>query len=206
MYRELSDFLDINGAAHVKVDADLPVWFEDMDSGWVNDADRIQWFTELGDYVDGISMMAYTSANPSTIWNSVSWEFANFPGAEERVGLHAVIGPNKMWKSFDLFMAAAETLEAQHGSSIGIDIHSLILFEPNVPPSTAIIGAPYVSDGSVVLPVTGFRPNRTNRLEKCSNLISNDWISAGEFVSWDISTNWMDPASSTQVFYRVISD
>ena len=148
-YAAIRTQLDNNGCPYVKVYADLPVWFDSMTSnlGWANQADRNQWFDDVGLSLDGITMMAYERSTLSSIVSGVGYEVANFNG-EVRIGLNASeVGPGKTFADYDALIGMADSLEAYYGANIGgIDFHPLTTFSdlaPARPPGD------YNGDGTV---------------------------------------------------------
>jgi hypothetical protein len=129
--------LDNNGNEYVKMYADLPVWFDNLDGslGWTDAAERNQWFDDLSDSLDGFSMMAYERNSRFSIMDGVGWEVANFDG-EVRIGLNvAEIGPGQTFASFGTLMQMAEALEAHYGTNIGgIDFHESTTFGDSAAP------------------------------------------------------------------------
>jgi PEP-CTERM motif-containing protein len=128
-YAEVRALLDTSGQSQVKIYADLPVWFDSSSSiGWAA-GQRDQWFSDIGNSLEGISMMAYERGTLSHINNGVQWEINNFNG-EVRVGLESNSnGPGKTWPTFQAMLDMADALDAYHGSDIGgIDFHPLNSF------------------------------------------------------------------------------
>jgi hypothetical protein len=152
--------LDNNGCEYVKIYADLPVWFDNLDTdlGWANAADRNQWFDDVGLALDGFTMMAYERSTRFSIFDGVGWEVANFDG-EVRIGLNvAETGPGQTFASFGALMKMAEALEAHYGTSIGgIDFHEVTTFSNSAAPRVA---GDYNYDGIVdVADYTVWRDN-----------------------------------------------
>ncbi|MGE3243663.1 MAG: hypothetical protein AB7G28_22600 [Pirellulales bacterium] len=129
--------LDNNGCDYVKMYADLPVWFDNLDGslGWADAADRNQWFDDISESLDGFSMMAYERNTRFSIIDGVGWEVANFDG-EVRIGLNvAEVGPGQTFASFAALMKMAEAIEAHYGTSIGgIDFHEVTTFSDSAAP------------------------------------------------------------------------
>jgi hypothetical protein len=136
-YASVRSELDNNGCNYVKIYADLPVWFDNLDGslGWTDAAERNQWFDDLSDSLDGFSMMAYERNTRFSIIDGVGWEVANFDG-EVRIGLNvAETGPGQTFADFAALMRMAEALEAHYGTSIGgIDFHELTTFSDAAAP------------------------------------------------------------------------
>ncbi len=139
-YTAIRAQLDNNGCPDVKIYADLPVWFDSLTSnlGWANMADRNQWFDDIAQSLDGITLMAYERSTLSSIVSGVGWEAANFNG-EVRIGLNAAeVGPGETFADYDALMGMAESLESYYGTNIGgIDFHALTTFSdlsPGRPP------------------------------------------------------------------------
>jgi hypothetical protein len=129
--------LDNNGNEYVKMYADLPVWFDNLDGslGWANATERNQWFDDISDSLDGFSMMAYERNSRFSIIDGVGWEVANFDG-EVRIGLNvAETGPGQTFADFAALMRMAAALEEHYGTSIGgIDFHESTTFSDSAAP------------------------------------------------------------------------
>ena len=128
-YADVRNLLDANGQSQVKIYADLPVWYDSSTSiAWVS-GERDQWFTDIAQSLDGISMMAYERSTLSNINNGVQWEIDNFDG-EVRIGLESnAVGVGQTWPTFQALLDMADALEAYHGTDIGgIDFHPLRSF------------------------------------------------------------------------------
>ena len=133
-YDEVRALLDSSGQTQVEIYADLPVWFDSSSSiGW-DPGERDQWFVDLGESLDGFSMMAYERDSLSHIASGVGWEIANFNG-EVRVGLEAqAVGPGETWADFDELMDMADALDNLYGNDFGgVDFHALRHFAAQVP-------------------------------------------------------------------------
>lgn len=128
-YADVRALLDSAGQTQVKIYADLPVWFDSSAQiGWAP-GERDQWFADIGNSLEGISMMAYERGTLSHIANGVQWEIDNFAG-EVRIGLESNSnGPGKTWPTFQDMLNMADALDAYYGSAIGgIDYHPLTTF------------------------------------------------------------------------------
>lgn len=112
---------------HLPVYVDLPVWLDKWETGskvtWPAPAEvsRNEWFETLSVYASGITMMAYGNDDANNLWDSVSWEAANYNG-DVRVGLDldpsgAVPFPD--WSSMYLMMLALAI-----NYDIQVDFHS----------------------------------------------------------------------------------
>jgi hypothetical protein len=136
-YASVRSELDNNGCEYVKMYADLPVWFDNLDGslGWTDAAERNQWFDDISDSLDGFSMMAYERNSRFSVIDGVGWEVANFDG-EVRIGLNvAETGPGQTFADFAALMRMAEAIEAHYGTSIGgIDFHELTTFSDSAAP------------------------------------------------------------------------
>ncbi|NOY43110.1 MAG: hypothetical protein GXP26_14920 [Planctomycetes bacterium] len=141
--------LDNNGAGEVKIYADLPVWYDSSSSiGWLDTADRDQWFADIGVPLDGITLMAFERDTLSSITSGVGWEVANFNG-EVRVGLNAnEVGPGDTFADFDAMLAMADAIELFYGSAIGgIDFQPLATFTDLAP--TPVLTADFDEDSDI---------------------------------------------------------
>jgi len=141
--------LDNNGAAEVKIYADLPVWFDSSASlAWPNTADRDQWFEDIAVPLDGITMMAFERDTLSSITSGVGWEVANFNG-EVRIGLNVnEVGPGDTFEDFAAMLAMADAIEAFYGTDItGIDFQPLTTYTDLAP--TPIFSADFATNSKI---------------------------------------------------------
>ncbi len=141
--------LDDNGASEVRIYADLPVWYDSSASiGWLDTADRDQWFDDIGVPLDGITMMAFERDTLSKITSGVGWEVANFDG-EVRIGLNVnEVGPGETFEDFAAMLTMADDLEAFYGASItGIDFQPMTTYTDLSP--TPTFSADFTSDGNI---------------------------------------------------------
>ena len=117
--------LDANGGAELTLQADLPVWFDNVGAGeiWTNAADRDAWFAALGGALDAISLMAYERPTTARIQDGIAWEIANF-GGQTRCALEFDIGVGRTWPTLPAIFAAAAVLETANGPAVGCDLHS----------------------------------------------------------------------------------
>ncbi len=160
--------------------ADLPVWFDNLPAdggsvGWLNATDRDQWFLDIAESLTGISLMPFERLTFSSINSGVSWERANCPGAEVRVGIEADIGPGQTWPTMPDFNNMMETMETAYENSGAVDIQSYSLWRE------AIAAQPLVAVPAVMLPASPLpggtiiftaEPGWTHLLLYSSNLCS----------------------------------
>lgn len=118
--------LEGNGGAGLTLQADLPVWFDNVGATevWTAAADRDAWFAALGGALDAISLMAYERPTVARIQNGIAWELANF-GGQTRCALEFAVGAGRTWPTLADTFAAAAVLEADNGPAVGCDLHSL---------------------------------------------------------------------------------
>jgi hypothetical protein len=203
-YADVRTLLDTNGQTQVKINADLPVWYDSSTSIAWAPGERDQWFADIADSLDGFSMMAYERDNFSSITNGVGWEIANFDG-EVRIGLEAAaVGPGETWADFDELMDMAEQLEAHYGTDIGgVDFHALRHFADEA--SFSFLSGDIDSDGFVGISDLNFILSRWNQSVEVGNWGQGDLAGNGDgFVGVDdlgvILSNWnagTPPASVT---------
>ena len=117
------------GQPSFPVYADLPVWFDNLpvdggSIGWLDAADRDQWFSDIAVPLTGITLMPFDRLTFTSINNGVMWERANVTGAVVRSGIEADIGPGLTWASVPDFNAMMETMEAAYGPGGAVDIQS----------------------------------------------------------------------------------
>lgn len=149
VYEAVRTQLDDNGAAEVKIYADLPVWFDSSSSiGWLDSSDRDQWFDDIAVSLDGITMMAFERDTLSSINSGVSWEVANFNG-DVRIGLNVnEVGPGDTFEDYAEMMAMADSLEAFYGTDIsGIDFQPFVTYVDLSP--DPVFTADFDQDGEV---------------------------------------------------------
>lgn len=75
-YRDVRELLNANGMSWVKLNADLPDWFDAMDNsiGWVSEKERNEWFFGLSRNLASVSLMAYEKSTLEAVMASTSWE------------------------------------------------------------------------------------------------------------------------------------
>jgi hypothetical protein len=128
-FAEIRSLFVNSGLPGFPVYADLPVWFDNLPAdggsvGWLNAADRNQWFSDISASLTGITMMAFERSTYNSINNGVSWERTNVSGATVRVALEALVGSGQTWSSMPNFNAMMQTLETAYGSNGAVDIQS----------------------------------------------------------------------------------
>lgn len=116
--------------------ADLPVWFDNLPAGggsigWLNAADRDQWYLDIATSLTGITLMPFDRTTFSSIDNGVMWERANFT-KPVRCGLEADIGPGQTWPSVPDFHNMMETIETAYGPSAATDVQSYRLWREEI--------------------------------------------------------------------------
>lgn len=110
--------------------ADFPFWFEHFDAiGWYSDTDRVKWFAELGQIIDGISIMNYENSNPNILIERVQWEKENFKGVVELGFDFEEIG--KLWKSKTHFSNIVSEISRKTNMPIAIHRYAFVLKASN---------------------------------------------------------------------------
>lgn len=179
-FDEVRALLDTSGQTQVEIYGDLPVWYDSSSSiGWAAD-ERDQWFVDIGNALDGISLMAYERGTLSHINNGVQWEINNFNG-EVRVALEAnAIGSGRTWPTFDAMLSMAEQLEAYHGTNIGgIDFHPLRSFAAQIEHAPVLVGD-VNADGFVGIADLNVLLGNWNQTVEVGNLSQGDLAGDGD--------------------------
>jgi len=148
-YAAVRALLDDQGAPEVAIYADLPVWYDSSTTiAWSNAEERDQWFDDIAESLNGISLMAFERNSLASIVSGVDWEVKNFPG-EVRVGLNASeIGPGNTFSNYAALLAMAESIETHYGEAIaGVDFQPLYTFAAVSP--TPQYNADFNADGQV---------------------------------------------------------
>lgn len=128
-YADVRAHFVTNGLADFPIYADLPVWFDNLESiGWTNAAERDAWFAAISTNLTGVSLMPFDRTSFSSIDNGVTWERVNMTNAYVRTGLESDIGASDTWStSFD-FHAMLETLEINYGTDNACDIQAYAIW------------------------------------------------------------------------------
>lgn len=139
--------LDGGGYAGALTSAALPTWFDTSGTiGWSSSSQRDQWFVDVGQSLDEVSLMAYETSSVSTILSSTSYERTNFAGAVH-VALRSKLGEE--WATHGDFVAAMSAVEQQVG---GIDIESYYRLRQTAPATpTGDFNADGATDGADLL-------------------------------------------------------
>ncbi len=124
-FAAVRQYLDAHGGSALWLQADLPVWFDNVGTTevWAAASDRDAWFASLGTGLNAVSLMAYERPSITSIQNGIAWELAHFSG-QTRIALEFAVGAGATWPTLDAAFAAAATLEAANGATIGTDLHS----------------------------------------------------------------------------------
>ena len=135
--------------------ADLATWFDKNPGqiGWLDDADRDQWYADIMTHLTGVTYMAFEQPSIVAVQNSMSWEHANIANEQIRIGHMADVGTT--WATVAHFSMMMYSMEWVYGSR-AVDIQSyrrwreaLFLGIPAVPISVepALGGSGGGSDG-----------------------------------------------------------
>jgi hypothetical protein len=131
------------GYASAELSAALPVWFDSSSSiGWLNTADRDQWFVDINTSLDAISLMAYENSSVPSILNSIAYEQGQF-GSSGLLALRSKLGEE--WTTYSKFAQAMLNAESQTGA--GIDIESYYRLRQIAP--TLSVSGDYNDNGTV---------------------------------------------------------
>ncbi len=168
------------GQPSFPVHADLPVWFDNLpiaggSIGWIDAADRDQWFLDIAASLTGITLMPFDRTTFSNIDNGVMWERTNFT-RPVRCGLEADIGPGQTWPSVPDFHNMMETVEASYGPSGATDVQSYRLWREEIAaqpifPVAAVLHLAPTGIGGIEFPA---EPGWIHSVHYSPNLC--DWI------------------------------
>jgi hypothetical protein len=125
-YADIRDLLVSHGLATFPIYADLPVWFYKLPAdggqiGWLDAADRDQWFADIMTSLTGVSFMPFENPNLTAIVNSMSTEHTLIDPARIRIGHMCDVGAT--WPNYATFWMMTYALEDQYGSR-AVDIQS----------------------------------------------------------------------------------
>ncbi len=121
-YSSIRAHLDANGEAGTPIFADIPVWFDSTDGfiGWGDGTaltatqERDQWFSDIANDLDGLTLMAFGTSNVSVVLANTAWEIANFAG-DVRIGIEADVGPAATFPDFPSLMDMVAQVEDFYG-------------------------------------------------------------------------------------------
>jgi hypothetical protein len=142
-YANVRSTVVAGGYTSANLSAALPVWFDSSSTiGWANNAERDQWFDDIGNSLDAISLMAYETSSTASIMSSTAYERTNFSG-EALVALRSKLGDE--WTTYADFSSATSAIESQLGA--GIDIESYYRLRQIVP--QPVLAGDFNADGAV---------------------------------------------------------
>lgn len=125
-YKVARDLLIENGLEKDEIMADIPFWYDTPEAvGWRSDSDRKQWFSDIANYIDGISIMNYQNSSVATLIARAQWEQENFNGVVE-IGLDSE-DVGKVWKSKDEFRNAVGEILKRTQAPIAIHRYIYVL-------------------------------------------------------------------------------
>lgn len=128
-YAAVRTHFNTNGLPAFPIHADLPVWFDNLESiGWTDAAERDVWFAAISTNLTGISLMPFDRNTFGNIDNGVGWERANITNASVRIGLESDIGAGATWPTSLDFDAMMETLETNYGIAAATDIQAYAIW------------------------------------------------------------------------------
>ncbi len=123
MYTDARAFLDANDGQNLPIRVALPVWVDRLPPalggtggiGWESEAQRDQWFEQVGKAVEGISLMAFETPYVRSILNNAAWEMEHFAG-DVRIALRADLGQE--WNKIEEMLTAMAAVEKGAGHGI----------------------------------------------------------------------------------------
>jgi len=103
--------------------ADLATWFDKNPGqiGWLDDADRNQWYADIMTHLTGVTYMAFEQPSITAVQNNMSWEHGNIANEKIRVGHMCDVGAT--WTSYAHFKVMMLSMESVYGSR-AVDIQS----------------------------------------------------------------------------------
>lgn len=121
--------LDSSGYFHIPLYADLaPDWdVLPIDGGviaWAGAADRDNWFQNLHNIVDGISLLSFEQTTESSIDNITSWERSTVLPTKARIGMKSDIGLTAIWPNLSAFQTEMDLVENSVGPAEAVDLDS----------------------------------------------------------------------------------
>lgn len=108
-YKDARNLLIANNMGADEIMADVTFWYDEIAVvGWKSKEDRKNWFDEVSNYLNGITIMNYGNSSFQIISDRARWEIENFKGVVE-IGLDSEeIGLT--WKSRAEFRDALSKL------------------------------------------------------------------------------------------------
>jgi len=202
-YSAVRSLLDAGGQSHLKIYADIPVWYDSSSSiGWSSSAQRDQWFADIATPLDGLSMMAYERSTLSSIVSGVTYEANNFAG-EVRVGLNnKEIGSDDTFEDFGEYTAMVEALAGDLPISIdGIDHHTFYLLADlsPTPPISADFDQDTDVDGTDLLALQQGYGLDAVAAPTNGDADGNGTVNAFDRLAWQTQYGTSPPPSTTAI-------
>lgn len=108
-YKDVRNLLIQNGMSQEEVMADVPFWYDSIAAvGWKSEEDRNQWFNDISNFLNGITIMDYENNSVPTILERAKWERSNYKGTVE-IGINSE-EYKTTWKNRAQFRRALEQL------------------------------------------------------------------------------------------------
>ncbi|MFT6181488.1 MAG: hypothetical protein ACJAQT_004251 [Akkermansiaceae bacterium] len=134
---QLNDILDILSQARSKLDTTgyfhIPL-FADIDPrwdllpidggliGWADATDRDNWFQQLHQIVDGVSILSFYQTTEPTIQNVTNYERVNTLPTKARIGMKPHLGVGAIWPNLSTFENVMEQVEDNAGPADSVDL------------------------------------------------------------------------------------
>ncbi|MGJ8695719.1 MAG: hypothetical protein ACSHYF_05330 [Verrucomicrobiaceae bacterium] len=127
-YLSVRNHLDTAGFTDMPIYADLPFFFDKLpwdggSVGWSGILDRDQWFFDVYNLVDGVSLMTFSKTTFASIDAAIDYERTWFPGVA-RLGLQPKVGLGSTWLNLSVFNSRMLQCEANYGPTGSTDIEN----------------------------------------------------------------------------------
>jgi len=127
-FQAIRNHLVAEGVGTTLLFADLNDWVDKITPSirfkWETAAERAQYYADLAQELDGITLMSYELPTFPEISSRVSWETSSVSGMAVRIGLDVDVGVSNTWPTVAAFWDMADQVETAFGEERGIDIHS----------------------------------------------------------------------------------
>lgn len=119
--------LDSTGYSHIPLFADIPPQWDllPIDGGligWADASDRDNWFQQLHQIVDGVSILSFYQTTEPTINNITTYERLNVLPTKARIGMKPHVGVGAIWPNLSTFENVMEQVEDSTGPAESVDL------------------------------------------------------------------------------------
>lgn len=121
-YIDIRAALDAGGYGSLPIYADIPFSWDKIPGSiaWVDATDRDNWYTAIGNVLDGISVMTFSKDTLPDLASATDYERTGpfiLGGGTVHVAVQPKVGPGEIWPTYPAFQSVTEGLETAYGEA-----------------------------------------------------------------------------------------